>query len=211
MTKFVCISDTHNEHAGLTTPPCDVLIHSGDATIRGSIMETLNFLDWFAAQPAMHKLFVPGNHDAIFEDAPAWSREECDNRDIELLIDQTVTIGGIKIHGTPYMPRYFDWSFMKADGALQLHWDLIPLDTAMLITHCPPYGILDADHRGALCGSQTLMKAVLNLPMLTHHVFGHMHSQPSQTYVMDKLTFINAAIKEDRYTVDGRNPVEIIL
>jgi 3',5'-cyclic AMP phosphodiesterase CpdA len=42
--KFVCISDTHNQHAELRLPPGDMLIHAGDYSMRGHVAETEAFL-----------------------------------------------------------------------------------------------------------------------------------------------------------------------
>ena len=65
--NIVCISDTHNQHDGLIFPPGDVLVHAGDFSMQGHVAETRAFLNWFAAQPHTHKIFIAGNHDFLFE------------------------------------------------------------------------------------------------------------------------------------------------
>lgn len=48
--KLVCISDTHNFHQDIEIPDGDVLIHSGDATISGTVQEVAAFAAWFDSQ-----------------------------------------------------------------------------------------------------------------------------------------------------------------
>ena len=58
---FVCISDTHCQHASLPPLPAgDVLLHAGDFTVRGKISEVLSFADWWHAQPHAQKIIIAG-------------------------------------------------------------------------------------------------------------------------------------------------------
>ena len=51
---------------------------------------------------------------------------------------------------------------------------MIPLDTDVLITHGPPFGILDRCYDDQRVGCEELLKAVKRVkPKL--HVFGHIH------------------------------------
>jgi predicted phosphodiesterase len=42
--KIVCLSDTHNCSGEFAVPDGDLLIHSGDATVRGTVSEIEDFL-----------------------------------------------------------------------------------------------------------------------------------------------------------------------
>jgi Icc-related predicted phosphoesterase len=69
----------------------------------------------------------------------------------------------------------------------------IPDDVDILVTHGPPYGILDASP-GALhhAGCPQLLEAVARLkPKL--HVFGHVHGAHGMLSTEDTL-FVNAAL-----------------
>ena len=44
--KVCCISDTHTFHDNITLESGDILIHSGDFTVRGSREEVQDFSDW---------------------------------------------------------------------------------------------------------------------------------------------------------------------
>lgn len=60
------------------------------------------------------------------------------------LEDSTYNLKGYNIYGSPYTPTFFDWAFNLDIGKpLQAKWEQIPLDTDILITHGPPYNILD--------------------------------------------------------------------
>ena len=67
--RFVCLSDTHMQHAKINVPEGDVLIHTGDFTNHGTYAQTLAFIEWFAALPHRIKICVPGNHDMIMDEA----------------------------------------------------------------------------------------------------------------------------------------------
>jgi Icc-related predicted phosphoesterase len=193
--RVVCLSDTHNQHFSLSIPDGDVLIHSGDALGRGTYSEAVRFNEWLGTLPHKHKLYVPGNHDELFELNPVEGRNVMTNAIV--LIDQGVEIDGVKFYGSPWTKQFYDWAFMKPDQQLREIWDKIPDDTDVLITHGPPWSILDANRRGDLCGSQTLYEAVKRANP-AFHIFGHIHESSGVLTIAD-TTFINAAILDDWY------------
>jgi hypothetical protein len=81
----------------------------------------------------------------------------------------------LRLWGSPWQPRFFDWAFNLDRGEpLRRVWEKIPPQTDILLTHGPPYGILDATFRGQLVGCEELLEAVARVrPRL--HVFGHIH------------------------------------
>ena len=175
--KIVCLSDTHNCSEQIIVPDGDILIHAGDATIRGTIDEIILFNEWFANLPHTYKVFVAGNHDWLFETNNSYARNSLD-KSIIYLQDSWVEIGGLKIYGSPWQPRFFDWAFNLMRGAeLAEKWKLIPDDTDILITHGPPFGILDDVPRQYFIentGCEELRKRVETIkPKL--HIFGHIH------------------------------------
>lgn len=207
------ISDTHNRHKQIMLPGGDILIHSGDATGAGVLSETMNFLKWFSEQDYSHLIFVPGNHDRIFEQNPQLMQEECDARGITLLNDSGVTVEGIKIWGSPVQPWFYDWAFNRHRGPdIQKHWDLIPTDTEILITHGPAHGILDyvPRHGGVFehVGCTDLLKRIYET-QIKLHVFGHIHYAAGYKYVEGR-TFVNAAMLGEDYRRNNLPPKRII-
>jgi Icc-related predicted phosphoesterase len=181
---IVCISDTHTKHNELTIPECDMIIHAGDAS-HNSIQLT-KFLDWYSALPIKYKIFVAGNHDEEVERVGyEYFYQLCADKGIIYLEDTSITIEGVKIHGSPWSVTFGDYAFMADDLDLsELAWDGIPCDTNILITHGPAYGILDKvnnnwiENRDQHVGSKTLKEAINNLRLakqLKYHIIGHIH------------------------------------
>src|SRR3954451_2942527 len=107
MPKIVCISDTHNCNEQINVPDGDILIHAGDATIRGTESEVEEFLSWFSQLPHRYKIFVAGNHDWLYEKNNRLARLLTANFKIEYLHDSFTEIDGLKIYGAPWQPRFY--------------------------------------------------------------------------------------------------------
>ncbi|MDR9466881.1 metallophosphatase domain-containing protein [Marinospirillum sp.] len=173
--RLVLISDTHGRHRELQLPEGDVLIHAGDFSSAGSWDELLEFSDWFQAQPHRHKILIAGNHDLLFEDFPEDARALFKGW-AHYLQDSALTLEGLKIHGSPWTPRFFDYAFMLPRGrALAERWAKIPADTQLLITHGPAQGLGDRTFTGENAGCEALAEQLPRLPDLQLHVFGHIH------------------------------------
>ncbi len=91
---------------------------------------------------------------------------------------------------------------MDDDILLEQHFNKIPTNTQVLITHGPPKYILDqvvSWDRSSHEGSKALLQAVKNIKP-KYHLFGHIHSGYGQV-VEDTTTYINSAIMDDHYRV----------
>jgi Icc-related predicted phosphoesterase len=182
---IVCISDTHELHREVDVPDGDILIHAGDFTMFSrSTAAILDFNEWFGELPHRHKIVVPGNHEFFLEADPAKDRLLSN---ATVLIDKNVTVMGLKIWGSPITPLS-GGAFGKSDPTDRAKlYASIPADTNILVTHGPPYGILD---NGAGCPG--LRKAVDRLkPQL--HLFGHVHGAYGMVAAEDTV-FVNAAL-----------------
>ena len=109
----------------------------------------------------------------------------------------------VKIYGSPWQPWFHDWAFNRLRGdQIQKHWDLIPENTDILITHGPPFGALDATISGNHVGCENLAEVIEKIrPKL--HVFGHIHEGHG---IVDRngTVFVNASVLDFsyRYTWD---------
>jgi len=199
--KIDAISDTHNKHKKLKLPGGDILIHSGDVSGRGQSGEILPFLDWYADQDYSTMILVPGNHDFGFEKEPERYAKECADRKIILLNDSGCTVEDIKIWGSAVQPWFHDWAFNRQRGAdIKVHWDMIPEDTELLITHGPPHMILDdANGRGYSnhVGCEELYKRILQTKVKLH-IFGHIHEGAGYKYLAGR-TYVNASSLDGTY------------
>ncbi len=207
--RIVAISDTHGQHEAFTKaiPECDLLIHSGDFMALGEkLQEIVSFNEWLGRLPCRQAIVVAGNHEVAFEKKPQAARGSITNA--IYLQDSGVTVNGLRIWGSPVQPRFYDWAFNRDRGDdIKRHWDLIPLDTDVLITHGPPHGILDRSG-GTNCGCEQLLLAVRRVkPAL--HIFGHIHAGHGSQNI-GGTQFVNAAVVNEQYA-PAYGPVTIDL
>lgn len=203
--KIVCISDTHNCNEQIVVPDGDILIHSGDAAIRGTRSEIEEFLQWFSSLPHKHKVFVAGNHDWFYETENNSARLLTSKFNITYLQDSFIEIEGLKIYGSPWQPRFFDWAFNLNRGAeLAEKWKMIPDDIDILVTHGPPHGILDEVPRQYWIentGCEELRRRVEEISTkgrLKLHIFGHIHCGYGQKEEFG-VKFVNASTCDEEY------------
>ncbi|MCU0704978.1 MAG: metallophosphatase domain-containing protein [Fimbriiglobus sp.] len=199
---IVAISDTHGRHRELTVPPGDLLLFAGDLSNHGFPEDITDFNDWLGSLPHPHKVMICGNHDFHFERDPADARRRITHA--TYLQDSGVEVCGLRIWGSPWQPRFFDWAFNLDRGPeIAAKWALIPDDTDVLITHGPPAGILDKTSRGEATGCVDLLWRLQELkPQL--HLFGHIHEAAGVVQTPDTL-FVNASIGIGNRV--GRGPV----
>ena len=118
--------------------------------------------------------------------------------DVHYLQDRGVLIDGVRVWGSPWQPRFFDWAFNLDRGPLLAEkWALIPGDTDILVTHGPPFGTLDLTPRGDRVGCEALA-ARLNDLRVRLHVFGHIHHGYGVVERGQRIS-VNASICDERY------------
>lgn len=206
MARIVCISDTHSYHGEKNIPKGDVLIHAGDITHKGELKIIKDFNEWLGKQPHKHKLVIAGNHDFCFQNE---DRAEALKllTNCTYLEDSQIEIDGLIYYGAPWTPKFGPWAFMEERGKkIAKHWDKINVDTDVLITHGPPYGILDKVRRGSV-GCEELDKAVDNIKPKVH-IFGHIHEGYGQLY-QDNVLYVNAAICDEYYDPSEHDAIVI--
>lgn len=201
--RLVIISDTHGQMDKIVLPEGDILIHAGDATYQGTVAEISKFNNHLEPYKDKYKhiLFVPGNHDWLFETNKYEARKIMTNATV--LIDEEIIIEGKKFYGSPWQPEFCAWAFnVKRGPLIARKWDLIPTDTNILITHGPVKGILDTCPDGFRAGCEELWKKVVEIkPEL--HICGHIH----HAYGMQNFngtTFINASICDEMYMTTNK-------
>lgn len=195
--KFVLISDTHNRHEKLKVPEGEVLIHAGDITGAGSLKDTLEFFRWFGNLPHQHKIFIGGNHDFLLENT-SFDLKQYLPPGVTYLQDTKIEIEGIKIYGSPYTPEFFNWAFMKKRGTeIKAIWDKIPDGIDVLVTHGPPFKILDTTSKDVNAGCEDLLDKVLRIkPKI--HAFGHIHEGYGRQE-REGTQFFNASVLNQYY------------
>lgn len=179
--RLVCLSDTHNQLARVSIPDGDVFIHCGDAVNFWSSRRDLRRFNRLVGNlPHPHKLFVSGNHCVCLdENRPDLSQEMLSN--MLYVQDQLVEIEGVRFYGSPWRPRRGCFYPSEAFGfdhrrIGEEKWSRIPSGVDVLLTHSPPFGVLDYSARhGARLGCLQLLREELRRVRPRLHLFGHVH------------------------------------
>lgn len=99
---------------------------------------------------------------------------------------------------SPITPYFFNWAFNRHRGAaIKPHWDLIPDDTDVLITHGSIFRILDTTESGQHVGCKDLMQKVTELNLKVH-CCGHIHEAYGSMQRLN-TTFVNASVLDINY------------
>jgi Icc-related predicted phosphoesterase len=208
--RITVISDTHTKHHQLTNDLIggDLIIHAGDISSMGHIDEIENFCNWYdSLKQYDNSVFIAGNHDWGFQNKASHIRPLVDSYEwITYLQDSKLTFVNkdatemCSIWGSPWQPEFHNWAFnLPRNGEdLKEKWFWIPNDTDILVTHGPPFGILDVSSYGNVnAGCELLLEAVkVKKPKI--HIFGHIHSGFGYQYV-DGTHYINASMLDERY------------
>jgi predicted phosphodiesterase len=176
------LSDTHGKHHLLRDlPKADLIVHSGDVSEDGTESEVLDFLEWFCDLDYRHKIFIAGNHDLCLDSEQIEGLPE----NCHYLCHSGVEIEGGKYWGVPYFLSN------ELNGDIAQIMAKIPDTTDVLITHQPPYGVLDFDENNHFGSLDILQSARKICPR--YHLFGHIHAG----YGIERLqhtTFANASL-----------------
>lgn len=202
--KLVSLSDTHNQLHNVTIPDGDVLLYAGDLTGLGTLKEITKELETLKHKTSNFKkvILVAGNHDWLAQKEPLLMQILCAERDFIYLNNSDYSYEGVKFYGSPHSPEFCNWAFGYAEDEAEALWSGIPNDVNVLITHSPPYGILDSVRNRPL-GCLSLRGRIEDLKELKLHVFGHIHESAGQCKVGD-TTFVNAAICDGAYRPTNR-------
>jgi len=226
--NVIGISDLHGQLYPPDQLECDLLLIAGDIcplhehSITGYAMQSIwldeKFRPWLKEVPAKYIVAICGNHDVVFEKFP---KEVPSDLPWHYLQDNSITIKGLKIYGTPYTNWFLDWAFNldkddPNETKLRLCFEQIPNDTDILMTHGPPHGILDqiagvGDHLGSVALRERVFKVKPRL-----HVHGHIHSAINPTDLSypdpkvmeikiddgdEKITFANVSVLDEDYKI----------
>lgn len=181
-----------------TLPEGDILLIAGDICPGGrdpitslSWFENV-FNKWIAGLQYDKIILTPGNHDLAFE---AFSHV---NVNCDVLIDEFIIYKGFKIYGSPWQITFLRWAFNLDESDLSRKWGFIPDDTDILLTHCPPFGVLDTTKTEMKSiGSPSLYCEIMkkSIPLC---VFGHNHQGYGHKKI-DDTVFINTSLLDEDY------------
>ncbi len=213
--KITFLSDTHSSQIWIPSDDIiggDVIIHSGDFSIRGFSNEVEDFLEWYSNLNYTYKIFIAGNHDFLFQDDSAKAKKILEKYpNVIYLQDNGVEIDDIKIWGSPWQPVFYNWAFNlpRKGNEILSKWKMIPGDTDILITHGPPHGHLDYLPDGSMCGCELLSEEISKYINPKIHAFGHIHNGYG-TKNHNGTLFINASNLDEDYRYKNK-PINVLI
>ncbi len=172
MTRLVLTSDIHDRHVAI--PKGDVLIFAGDIFCGDDMTSLKSDLAWIKSLRFRDTVLTLGNHDLVLmhllKTNPVMAHGLLKSAGIQLLQDSEVEIAGLRFYGVGW----------DSDAA-------IPTGVDVIVSHCPPAGILDGG-----MGCPALRRAILAAkPRL--HVFGHVHGYRGHV-TLEGIDFYNASL-----------------
>ena len=194
--NILAFGDVHGLYRNLTLPEdIDLVIFSGDYSGSSGFLSSLGFVRWFEALPYKDKFLVPGNHDYDLE----YTECKC------TAINVGCKFNGFNVFGSPYTKEFMGWNYMKEEDELRKMYSNFPSDVDILVTHGPPYGILDTVN-GEHLGSKATLEYVERVkPGI--HIFGHIHEGYGHTKIGD-TDFFNVSVCNRMY--EPLNPLTVI-
>ena len=204
MIKTGVISDTHSQYNKITIPKCDLFIHCGDFDVyhynykSSQAVELKSLISWLKKIDAKYKIVIAGNHDRYISTHGKVARAFFEEAGVIYLENETVIIEGKTIFGSPYTPVFGNWSFMKKRGKEMTEvWDKMPDDVDILITHGPPFHILDKTIDCQMAGCVDLAKRI-NEVKPKYHFFGHIHEGYGNT-IYNNTHYYNCSVLDENY------------
>lgn len=224
--KLVIISDSHNLHDELDLPVGDVLIHCGDYSYSGQDNEVISFLTWMQEQTKKYRLVIGGhgNHEL----GPYEDREHFNELKTVFAPDViwphmrvfTDPVTSLNFFFSPYVTTINGrWAFEASSSEYQEIVKRIPDYVDILISHGPPFNILDTFVRHSIdwdsqqndyahtsrefkIGSKVLAERIKEIePKLV--CFGHCHENGGQTVEIDGTIYVNGAVLNENYEIDN--------
>lgn len=208
-----CISDLHGHFPKLSGG--DLLIIAGDCTTNDSMPAWQDFFNWIDKQEYRKKVMIAGNHDNFCTQwaiAGTFTNDEYDQMypderpTIDYLCDSGIEFEGVKLWGSPWTKSFFGIHpkckafTCQNDFELSKKWELIPDDTNIVITHMPPFGILDKVARSnEYVGSNSLRNHLMDRVKPSYSIFGHIHENGNKKLNTGITTFINASLMNEDY------------
>lgn len=200
----------------------DLLIVTGDLTARDTSDEHLRFLQWIESQKYRKKIYISGNHDNLLQNLYPEKEVLCrENNGVTYLCDSGTEFEGLKIWGSPWTSTFEGMNphcmafTCDTEEDLESKWALIPDDIDILITHGPPYGILDGipnEYDGTMfyVGSSSLREHVMARIKPKLNVFSHIHECGGKLVDTVVTKFVNCSHVNENYKPVNK-PVRVVL
>lgn len=202
--KIVCVSDTHSIQKKLKIPKCDLFIAAGDLiNNKEGENEIKLFNEWVESIKSNTKIVIGGNQDNYLAKNKSKIKEIFPK--VNYLEHSAFQLENpnILIYGAPCILRrnfFISGNAFSLSGEdMKKQFEKIPSNTDILVTHVPPYEVLDLSYKNKHLGSKWLRNEICNRIHPKIHIFGHNHDSPDQFAIGkfkngEKCLFVNACV-----------------
>jgi Icc-related predicted phosphoesterase len=180
----------------------DLLIIAGDICpvwnhAVGHQIEWLNnkFSRWLKSLDYNKKIVVAGNHDFAFQEKP----QSVDTGEYCYLQESNTMYNGLKIWGSAWSNRFFDWAFNADEEQLKEIYSRIPDDTNIIVSHGPPLGFGDRTKDGKHVGSSSLRNRMFELKQLKYLLTAHIHPAYGKYLAGENIEIYNCSYVNEQY------------
>lgn len=225
---ITCVSDLHGSFPKLESG--DLLIIAGDLTAADKPDQYSRFFDWLQSVEYKKIILIGGNHDNMLQKySKCYEIEHLFSfpENGVYLCDSGTEFEGLKIWGSPWSMSFEGMNpacgafVVDTEEELAEKFALIPDDVDILVTHSPPFKVLDAvdrwdgfiEHVGSIALEKVLSERIR--PKL--HVYGHIHEGYGQIRpilepfgLLGYPIFVNASIMDEHYKPVNK-PIRVIL
>lgn len=201
--RFVLGSDLHGFLPEV--PHCNLLILAGDILpdINQEVFVETKLGPWLDRISAENIIATWGNHDWL----PFYGWSSSTLR-WHLLVDESTKINDLNFFGSPWSLPYKKYAWMAPEKTLEQFYDAIPDNTDILITHTPPFEILDRNFQGKHCGSMALRKRIELLHNLKLVVCGHIHESRGKDGLIVNASSVSGISSTGRSLIE--NPWTVV-
>jgi len=212
--RIVATSDTHGMLHEIDVPDGDVLVLAGDvlgnfhdhrarwSDAERQLVALEDLAKWLTVLPHRKVVLVAGNHDWVFQlESKKARRILAAHPKIVYLKDSGAEVCGLRFWGSPWQPAFCDWAFnLPRDGdELRKVWARIPNGIDVLVTHGPPFGIMDSSPEvGCHEQGDRLLLERVQIVKPRFSVFGHIHGGYGRQKI-GETEFLNVALCDENY------------
>lgn len=178
-----------------------MILFAGDLTNVGNLEDVVRFAELLSKVDCEEKYVIAGNHDFCFDNSLRnIAKEILTNKGITYIDNEIITTkSGLTIFGSPNCPYLHNWAFYTTGKQFfNLYSNVEYVD--ILLTHCPPLGILDEVNNQGY--PENVGERQITNYINRHHpklvVCGHIHEQ-NGIIKKGSTTIVNASILNDEY------------
>ncbi len=227
------VSDMHGNLPDTSNwPKLDLFIIGGDIIPDYAVASDINqrkqidFITnklnpWIDKVQADQKVAIGGNHDHALT-----HKEISKTLPLNWLEDNYIVYKGFTVYGTPasYRPPTYpiDWSFGYTEADLATVYENIHQDTNILVSHTPPFGMMDLgwsgrdmQNFGAKALRNYFAQTPFPLPQLRLMITAHIHEWGGQRFdytmgpARKRFTMLNAAVSVDYHPKQELRLIEL--